>query len=60
VPNAVEIEVKQDDFLLFCLRFYEDIYWRKTFNGLRIAREIIKEIEKTGIKYNPDLKQEME
>jgi hypothetical protein len=54
VPNPVEIEVKQEDFMLFCMRFYEDIFWRKTNNGMRIAREIIKEIEKTGLRYDPN------
>ena len=60
IPNPVEIEVNPDDFILFCLRFYEDIYWKRTLNGPRIAKELIKELEKSGTKYDANRKDEME
>ena len=46
VPSPVELEVTADDFILFCLRFFEDIYWAKTTNGKQIQKELLKEVEK--------------
>jgi hypothetical protein len=60
VPSPVEIEVAADDFILFCLRFYEDIYWARTQNGKRIAEELLKEVERCGEKYDQNNKDAME
>ena len=40
VPNQVELQVTGEDFILFCIRFHDDIFWSKTLNGMVILKEL--------------------
>jgi hypothetical protein len=43
VPAEIEVEIKEDDFLLYLLDHYKLIYWKKTNKGKEIANMIIDE-----------------
>jgi len=52
VPNQVELQIKGEDFIVFCLRFFNDIFWAKITNGQTILKALRKEVEKADEKWN--------
>jgi hypothetical protein len=44
IPTMVELKLSPGEFLQYCLLNYSEIYWKKTFNGMNIAKTILDHV----------------